>query len=575
MTPTDLIAAFESLAEAPDAVARLRQLILQLAVRGRLVRQDPKDEPAIILLERIAAEKARLIKAGEASKPKSLLPVSAADHPFALPAGWAFARLGEIAEIIRGVTYQKSQASDQPAAESVALLRAHNIQDGIAMEDLVYVPRGLVKQTQFLKNSDLLFCIASGSERLVGKSARVSALVDATFGAFTAVGRPVDPAMSRFLGAYTKSPTGHDLLIGMGRGIGINNLKTTDLAALVVPVPPLAEQHRIVARVEELMGLLDRLEAVRAKRETTRTAARDSVLAALREADSPAEVDAAWARFAQRMDDLLFDPADIVPLRQTVLELAVRGRLVRQDPNDEPAVVLLERIAAEKVRLIEKGQVPNQRLFDPASSVVAAFAPPAGWVWARMDDCFVVAGGIQKSGKRRPQGNAFPYLRVANVQRGSLDLRVMARFELFEGELERLRLLRGDLLVVEGNGSENEIGRCARWDGQIESCVYQNHIIRCRPIASGHEHFALLFLNSPCGMRVMKSLAVTTSGLYTLSVGKIRSIAMPVPPLGEQLRIVSRVDEMMALIDRMEQRLTSARSAHSAFAAAAAHHMLA
>lgn len=121
-----------------------------------------------------------------------------------------------------------------------------------------------------------------------------------------------------------------------GRVTGTTRAKLTkgDLVDIPIPVPPLAEQHRIVARVEELMGLLDRLEAARAKRETTRAAARDSVLAALRQADSPAEVDAAWTRFAQRMDDLVCDPADIAPLRLSVLQLAVRGRLVRRDTRD-------------------------------------------------------------------------------------------------------------------------------------------------------------------------------------------------------------------------------------------------
>ena len=120
--------------------------------------------------------------------------------------------------------------------------------------------------------------------------------------------------------------------------------------------PPLPEQHRIVAKVDALMALLDRLEAAKAERETTRAALRDSALAALRDAPDTEAVEAAWTRIAERMDDLFADPADVVPLRQTILQLAVRGKLVPQDPNDEPACILLERIAAEKARLVKEGE---------------------------------------------------------------------------------------------------------------------------------------------------------------------------------------------------------------------------
>ena len=128
---------------------------------------------------------------------------------------------------------------------------------------------------------------------------------------------------------------------------------------------PLPEQHRIVAKVDALMALLDRLEAARRERETARAALRDSALAALRDAPDAEAVEAAWTRIAERMDDLFTDPADVVPLRQTILQLAVRGKLVPQNPNDEPACVLLERIAAEKARLVQGGKDPKAEAAAP------------------------------------------------------------------------------------------------------------------------------------------------------------------------------------------------------------------
>jgi type I restriction enzyme S subunit len=272
--------------------------------------------------------------------------------------------------------------------------------------------------------------------------------------------------------------------------------------------------------------------------------------------------------------EILTDAPDgIARLRELILQLAVRGKLTRQNPNDEPAYVLLERIAAEKACLVKAGKIPKPKPLPPVGEDEVPFEVPEGWVWCRVDDCFDVAGGIQKSGKRQPVQNAFPYLRVANVQRGWLDLGEIHEFELFEGELDRWRLKAGDLLVVEGNGSEDEIGRCARWNDEIVDCVHQNHLIRCRPLAASIEHFVLRYLNSLAGIETMKALAVTTSGLYNLSVGKIRNIDIPLPPLSEQHRIVAKVDALMTLCDALETHLTAAREAQTAFAAAAAHHL--
>jgi type I restriction enzyme S subunit len=250
---------------------------------------------------------------------------------------------------------------------------------------------------------------------------------------------------------------------------------------------------------------------------------------------------------------MITKPEHVAGLRQAILDLAVRGRLVRQDSADEPASELLSQIEA----------LVGQTRPSPAPSPLGAGRtslqdpPPPGWVPSQISQVFKVTGGIQKQPKRLPRDNAWPYLGVSNVQRGRLDLRTVARFELFPGELERFRLQPGDLLVVEGNGSPTEIGRCARWSGEIPDCVHQNHIIRCRPLLPDLDQFALLYLNSPLGTTTMRELAITSAGLYSLSVGKIQRITMPLPPLKEQHRIVAKVDELMAVCDELEHGLAA------------------
>lgn len=221
----------------------------------------------------------------------------------------------------------------------------------------------------------------------------------------------------------------------------------------------------------------------------------------------------------------------------------MRGKLVEQDPRDESAAEWYRR-ASKRVLSAE------------CALGVPQFQLPFGWLWLRVASVFDVAGGIQKTPHRTPLNNAFPYLGVSNVYRGRLDLSKVKEFELEPGELQRRKLEAGDLLIIEGNGSFSEIGRCAKWNGEINDCVHQNHVIRCRPFDTAISNFTILFLNSPNGMEIMQRLAITSSGLYSLSVGKIRQIEIPIPPLAEQQRIVAKVDELMAICDQLEAQIT-------------------
>ena len=168
---------------------------------------------------------------------------------------------------------------------------------------------------------------------------------------------------------------------------------------------------------------------------------------------------------------------------------------------------------------------------------------PAGWCWVQLADVADVQGGIQKQAKRRPVQNKYPFLRVANVQRGRLNLDDVHEVELFDGELARFELRKGDLLVVEGNGSPDQIGRAATWDGSIANCVHQNHLIRVRATAALLPEYLEMVWNSPLVARRLREVAGSTSGLYTLSTAKLKSVFLPLPPLAEQRRMVAVLDD--------------------------------
>ena len=295
-----------------------------------------------------------------------------------------------------------------------------------------------------------------------------------------------------FLKAYANSVNLQGYVTGTTR------LKLTQAALNSIPVPlaPLPEQHRIVAEIEKQFTRLD------------------ASVAALKRVQ-----------------------ANLKRYRASVLKAACEGKLVPTEAelaqaegrDYEPADQLLERILAERRARWESQEKRRGKYKNPSAPDTSDLPElPEGWVWATVAQLAEIQGGIQKQPKRAPADNPFPFLRVANVLRGSLDLKEVHKIELFSGELDKLRLFSGDLLIVEGNGSPSQIGRMAIWKGEIEDCVHQNHIIRARLYSGLIPQYVESYWNSPIGASGVSKVASSTSGLYTLSVSKVSDL--PVPP---------------------------------------------
>lgn len=317
----------------------------------------------------------------------------------------------------------------------------------------------------------------------------------------------------------------------VSRGSTIKYLRIADIHDLDVPYPPIKEQKSIVDKIDELFSELDN---------------------GIEELET-----------AQKKLELY---------RQSLLKSAVEGELSKewrktQTEISETGEQLLARILKERrerweqeklKEFAEKGKNPPKNWQDKYPEPVQPDTEnlpqlPEGWVWASLDQVMLIKGGIQKKPSRAPIQNKFPFLRVANVYRAQLILDEIHEIELFEGEIERYRLETGDLLIVEGNGSLTEIGRCAIWDGSIPNAVHQNHLIRARPIHVLSQYLET-WLNSSDGINYMAKLAVTTSGLYSLSVGKIAQIPVPLPPLNEQAFITI---DLAAKLEQQAQQLTN------------------
>jgi type I restriction enzyme S subunit len=529
-----LLRDFERIAYAPDAISRVRLLIVELALRGDF---SPARGSEFGSVEASRRQIARGMESLLRTRPNYRRQRMAApiDGGVSVPDGWCTAALDDTGLYVNGIVFKPSDWCDtgRPIIRIQnlsGLNRDYHFASGTFPEDNIAQPGDLLVSW----SATLDAFIWPGPEGLVNQHI------------FKVIPNP-EAVTPRFLYWLLKHEVRQLARSQHAHGVAMMHINRGPFLAHTIILPPLSEQQRIVTKVEEMMALCEDIEAIQREDETRRAALRaESLQRLIRSDQDEASIQEGVRFFLGRSRRLITKPDHVAAMRQTILDLAVRGRLVPQDPSEQPATEILHKVESNTSAGPAK---------DGNTSRVHGALPweelPAGWVSTAISQVFKVTGGIQKQPKRTPVRNSYPYLGVSNVQRGRLDLSFVARFELFPGELEKLRLEAGDLLVVEGNGSATEIGRCARWDGEITDCVHQNHIIRCRPLLEGLEKFALVYLNSPSGTAIMRELAITSAGLYSLSVGKIQRITIPLPPLAEQYRIVAKVDELMTVCDEL------------------------
>jgi type I restriction enzyme S subunit len=537
------VECFPVLVEAAGGLPRLRSLVLRMALSGSLCGTSDGSDQARTLVAQLAEERGHVP------------PPPCSDG---LPPSWCWVPLERAADWANGSGFPKTaqghsnkpllfcKVSDMnlPGNERF-IMNSTNTVDA----ELASAIRARVHPAGTVIFPKIGGAIATNKRRILG---RAGAIDNNCLGLV-----PNGHCESDYLHLFLSSI---DLAAYQNDG-PVPALNQGRLGQIRVPLPPLPEQRRIVARVDQLMALIDELEAKQNRKRELGARFTKASLEALTTAEGPEEFDAAWKRVVENWETVLDRAEKVAEIRRTVLELAVRGRLLHRTVAEASANALVRDVQREPLQ----GS-------DPDAQSYPAWVLPSQWTWTTMAETYEVVGGIQKTPHRAPKANHYPYLRVENVQRGRLDLTRIERFELQPAELERWRLRSGDLLVVEGNGSETEIGRCAIWSAEIENCVHQNHIIRCRPLGPTRSRFTLLFLNSPSGMARMRELAITTSGLYSLSVGKIRGLKYPLPPLDEQRRIVAKVDRLTGFCDALEAILRGTEIRASKLTAAVLRH---
>jgi type I restriction enzyme S subunit len=549
MNAERLLAHYERIVDAPDAIARLRRFILDLAVRGKLVKQDPKDEPASELLKRIAAEKARLVNAGKIRKERALPPVDE-EANFDVPCTWGWTRLGTVTSYIQRGKSPKYTTSDGSLVVSQKCVQWRGLDLTVAkqvtLESLVQY-----EEIRFLREGDLLW-----NSTGTGTIGRVIRLVEPpkklVCDTHVTIVRclVVDPEYVR---TWLRSDYVYALIEDRAAG-STNQVELTRHMAVnqVVPLPPLAEQRRIVAKVDELMSLCDQLGAAQAEREAARDRFTTVSLARLDEPDTDIFHDD--ARFALgALPALTARPDQIKQLRQTILSLAMRGKLVPQDLNDEPASELLQRLAKE-IAAYSKANEIRQVQPEPMADDEAPYAVPRGWEWLRLCALFkVITDGDHQPPPRANDGVAF--LTIGNITTGQLDFSGcrLVPTKYFKSLAPYRTPAKGDILYTVVGAT---YGRPALVETDRDFCV-QRHIAILKPTAAMDLHYLVWLLTSPL-IYDQATRATTGTAQPTIALRPLRNFAAPVPPLGEQRRIVAKVDELMGLCDRLEASLASA-----------------
>lgn len=342
----------------------------------------------------------------------------------------------------------------------------------------------------------------------------------------------------KYLEAFITSQQAQNAIDVMKTGISDSGLNLTHsrFAELQIPLAPYLEQQRIVAKIEALFSELDKgIENFKTAREQLKV------------------------------------------YRQALLKHAFSGKLTEQWRAENPdklesAEILLERIQNERQQRYQQqlkeweangrqGSKPKApRTLPPltAEELAELSELPKGWGWFRLVDVSDISGGLTKNQKRDQLPLTRPYLRVANVYANRLDLAEIHNIGISESELERVSLEEGDLLIVEGNGSIDQIGRVALWSGQIPHCVHQNHLIKSRPLTVANPKFLLYFLMSELGRKFIVRAASSTSGLHTLSISKVEGLFVPQCKIDEQVAVVSELESELSKVDELDQTLTLA-----------------
>ncbi len=521
------------LAGAPNGIKKLRELILELAVRGKLVPQDPSDEPASELLNLLMTEAGAAT--GRVKGKKQALPeISESEQPFTLPSGWIWGRLGDVTEVLdslrKPVTKQDRKPGPYPyygASGVVDYVSAYIFDEPLVLVGEDGAKWGAGERTAF----------SISGKTWVNNHAHV-----------------LRPKRSVILDDYLVISLVAQDLSQFITGMTVPKLNQARLISIGISLPPLAEQHRIVAKVDELMALCDRLEAQQADAESAHAQLVQALLDSLTQASDATDFAANWQRLAEHFHTLFTTEPSIDALKQTLLQLAVMGKLVPQDPSDEPASELLKRIAEEKARLAAEGKIKKPKPLTEIAEEEKTFELPAGWDWCQLGQ---ISSDIQygfTASANHQMGEPL-FLRITDIQNDRVNWESVPGCDISPDEITGYELKDGDIVIARTGGT---IGKSYLVSGLTHLAVFASYLIRVGRLDSTYPDFTKVFLGSQFYWKQLYANSMGT-GQPNVNGTALKGLLFPLAPMAEQHRIVAKVDQLMTLCDQLKTRLTQAR----------------
>jgi type I restriction enzyme, S subunit len=550
MNPEVFFENFELLAAAPNGVQKLRELILQLAVMGKLVEQDPSDEPASALLERIKAEKKKLRTEGKNGS-KLINSINVDQIPYEIPSSWEWTTLSEC-----GMINPRNDISDEKEVSFIPMAcisekYGQNVEMEIKKWD--EIKKGF---THFAENDVVLAKIIPCFQN--GKSAVMKGLKNG-FGAGTTelhVFRSLKEIISpNYVLIYLKSPDFiHGGIPKMTGSAGQKRVPKDYFSENPFPLPPLAEQKRIVAKIDELMALCNKLEAHRQKKQELQSKLNSAALDIMLSAENQEEFEQHWQRICANFDLLYHNPGNVEKLRQAILQLAVQGKLIEQDLKDEPASVLIDKVEAERKMLVKQGETKRNKSLNSKKISEASYDLPRGWEWVHFSDIGEFGRGKSKHRPRNDpllfNNGKYPLVQTGDVARANGVIKTHTNLYNEMGLAQSHIWPKGTLCItIAANIADSAIlGFDACFPDSIVGFIPSSEI-------GSTKYFEYL-------MRTIKenleNFAPSTAQ-KNINLGILENVLIPLPPKKELKRIVEKTDQLMGLCDELAAKLRKER----------------
>lgn len=552
---------FDTIFKNETSLETLDKLILDLAIKGKLVEQDPSDEPASELIKRIKAEKEQLIKEKVIKKEKSLPPIEEEEIPFNIPNNWEWVRLGNIIQVINGYAYKSNEYVKESKYQ---LIRLGNVKNNFLKLNIseIYLDKTVIEKTdlQRIKENDILVTLTgTRGRRDYFYTVRVSEndLKSKELYLNQRVGnlRIFKEIESKYINILLKSGYILDKIFLTETGTANQgNIGTEEVKKLVLCIPPIEEQKRIVSKVEKLQSIIKDLKEIYIKNQSNRENLKKSLLSEIESQSSDKDLLKNLETVFTNFDKIIKTKEDIKDIRNLILSLAIKGKLVEQNQDDEKASELIKRIKSEKQRLIDEKVIKKEKPLPPIEDEEIPFDIPSSWKWIRLGDIseYIQRGRspeyseieeIPVISQKCVQWTGFDITKAKYINPSSLDKYAKERF-----------LQEKDLLW--NSTGDGTLGRIAIYKkSKFEKAVADSHVTIIR--ASNTESlYLLLYFSSKKVQDEINSKATGSTKQTELSTTTVKEYLVPLPPLEEQKRIVSKVEVLMKICDSLEEKIT-------------------